>query len=43
VGEKKVQKACPTQKRAEHLIGRIAKQNPKLFNHWELGINLAAK
>lgn len=26
------------KRKAEHFIGRIAKQDPKLFRHWEIGV-----
>lgn len=35
---KKYKRLARHKKRAEHFIGRIAKQNPKLFKHWEIGI-----
>ena len=35
---KKYKKLARHKKRAEHFMGRIAKQNPRFFKHWELGI-----
>ncbi|KGR74713.1 group II intron reverse transcriptase/maturase [Ureibacillus sinduriensis] len=31
------------KKKAEYYLGRIAKQNPKLFKHWEIGIKPTAE
>jgi RNA-directed DNA polymerase len=35
---KKYKRLARHKKRAEYFLGRIAKQNPKLFKHWEMGI-----
>lgn len=40
---KKYKKLARHKKRAEHLMGRIAKQSPRLFKHWELGIKPTAE
>jgi RNA-directed DNA polymerase len=40
---KKYKKYARHKKRAEYFIGRIAKQNPRLFKHWELGIKPSAE
>ncbi|MGE7885578.1 group II intron reverse transcriptase/maturase [Bacillus sp. NPDC094077] len=40
---KKYKRLARHKKRAENFIGRIAKQNPKLFKHWELGIKPTAE
>jgi RNA-directed DNA polymerase len=40
---KKYKRLARHKKRAEHYLGRIAKQNPKLFKHWELGIKPTAE
>lgn len=40
---KKYKKFARHKKRAEHFLGRIAKQNPRFFKHWELGIKPTAE
>jgi RNA-directed DNA polymerase len=40
---KKYKKFARHKKKAEHFLGRIAKQNPKLFKHWEIGIKPTAE
>lgn len=40
---KKYKKLARHKKRAEYFMGRIAKQNPRLFKHWELGIKPTAE
>ena len=40
---KKYKRFARHKKRAEHFLGRIAKQNPKLFKHWEIGIKPTAE
>jgi RNA-directed DNA polymerase len=40
---RKYKKLARHKKRAEYLLGRIAKQNPGLFKHWELGIKPTAE
>ena len=40
---KKYKKFASHKKKAEHFLGRIAKQNPKLFKHWEIGIKPTAE
>lgn len=40
---KKYKKLARHKKRAEHFMGRIAKQSPRLFKHWELGIKPTAE
>jgi RNA-directed DNA polymerase len=40
---RKYKKVARHKKRAEYLLGRIAKQNPGLFKHWELGIKPTAE
>lgn len=40
---KKYKRLGKHKKRAEHFMGRIAKQNPRLFKHWELGIKPTAE
>ena len=40
---KKYKRLARHKKRAEYFLGRIAKQNPKLFKHWELGIKPTAE
>ena len=40
---KKYKKLARHKKKAEHFLGRIAKQNPKLFKHWEIGIKPTAE
>lgn len=40
---RKYKKLHRHKKRAEHFLGRIAKQNPRLFKHWELGIKPTAE
>ncbi|WP_449354823.1 group II intron maturase-specific domain-containing protein [Virgibacillus natechei] len=40
---KKYKRLARHKKRAEHFMGRIAKQNPRLFKHWELGIKPTAE
>lgn len=40
---KKYKRLTRHKKKAEHFIGRIAKQNPKLFKHWEIGIKHTAE
>ncbi|MCF2132133.1 group II intron reverse transcriptase/maturase [Strepomyces sp. STD 3.1] len=40
---KKYKRLTRHKKKAEYFLGRIAKQNPRLFNHWELGIKPTAE
>ena len=40
---KKYKRFARHKKRAEYFLGRIAKQNPKLFKHWEIGIKPTAE
>lgn len=40
---KKYKRLARHKKRAEYFMGRIAKQNPRLFKHWELGIKPSAE
>jgi RNA-directed DNA polymerase len=40
---KKYKKLARHKKRAEHFLGRIAEQNPRLFKHWEMGIKPTAE
>jgi RNA-directed DNA polymerase len=40
---KKYKKLARHKKKAEHFMGRIAEQNPRLFKHWELGIKPTAE
>lgn len=40
---RKYKKLTKHKRKAEHFMGRISKQNPKLFKHWELGIKPAAE
>jgi RNA-directed DNA polymerase len=40
---KKYKRLARHKKRAEYFLGRIAKQNPKLFKHWELSIKPTAE
>lgn len=40
---RKYKKLARHKKKAEHFMGRIAKQNPKLFKHWDLGIKPTAE
>lgn len=40
---RKYKRLARHKKKAEHFVGRIAKQNPKLFKHWDLGIKPTAE
>lgn len=40
---RKYKKLAKHKRKAEHFMGRIAKHNPKLFKHWELGIKPTAE
>lgn len=40
---KKYKRFARHKKRAEHFMGRISKENPRLFKHWELGIKPTAE
>ncbi|ADC52044.1 RNA-directed DNA polymerase (Reverse transcriptase) (plasmid) [Alkalihalophilus pseudofirmus OF4] len=40
---RKYKKLSRHKKRAEHFLGRISKQNPELFKHWDLGIKPTAE
>ncbi|MDF2789912.1 MAG: RNA-directed polymerase [Neobacillus sp.] len=40
---RKYKKLSRHKKRAEHFLGRISKQNPKLFKHWDIGIKPMAE
>ncbi|MBU9711949.1 group II intron reverse transcriptase/maturase [Bacillus tamaricis] len=40
---KKYKKLSRHKKRAEYFLGRISKQNPKLFKHWDIGIKPTAE
>jgi RNA-directed DNA polymerase len=40
---RKYKKLSRHKKRAEHFLGRISKQNPKLFKHWDIGIKPTAE
>ncbi|MFC0560941.1 group II intron reverse transcriptase/maturase [Halalkalibacter alkalisediminis] len=40
---RKYKKLSRHKKRAEHFLGRIAKQNPELFKHWVIGIKPTAE
>jgi len=35
---RKYKKLRPSQRRATHWLGRIARREPKLFSHWQWGI-----
>ncbi|GKV65925.1 hypothetical protein NCCP2331_20780 [Sporosarcina sp. NCCP-2331] len=35
---RKYKRLARHKKKAEHFLGRIAKQNPRLFKHWDIGI-----
>ncbi|WP_029266562.1 hypothetical protein [Virgibacillus alimentarius] len=38
--KRKYKRLACHKKKAEHFLGRIAKQNPKFFKHWEVGEKL---
>lgn len=40
---RKYKKLSRHKRRAEHFLGRISKQNPKLFKHWDIGIKPTAE
>jgi RNA-directed DNA polymerase len=40
---KKYKRLARHKKKAEYFMGRIAKQNPRLFKHWEIGIKPTAE
>ena len=40
---RKYKRLARHKKKAEHFLGRIAKQNPKLFKHWDIGIQPTAE
>jgi RNA-directed DNA polymerase len=40
---RKYKKLSRHKKRAEHFLGRISRQNPKLFKHWDIGIKPTAE
>lgn len=40
---RKYKRLARHKKKAEHFFGRIAKQNPKLFKHWDIGIQPMAE
>lgn len=40
---KKYKRLARHKKKAEYFMGRISKQNRRLFKHWEIGINPTAE
>lgn len=40
---RKYKRLAKHKRKAEHFMGRIAKQNPKLFKHWDIGVMPSAE